>query len=263
MSSALHSAQPFPVTPSAAGAVVVLRFASTAAERGALDEWLGRDRPRLGDRVAVVDADDGALAARLREPAGDPRVVPVRVTWLPRQGAGGDRGAGVAGLLEQTRILRRHPGRRRVVAGDPATVSALRSRFEESTGGGGGEEFAGFVRRQAVLALERAERRLVGDRYKVARLVGDEISSSARFRERVARLATTLDRPEGEVLAEASGYLGEMAASSSRLAIDTWEQPPTTCSAGSTSPSGRSARSRAAAATCSSAAASGTTPSTG
>jgi glycerol-3-phosphate O-acyltransferase len=207
--------------------VVVLRFASTAAERGVLDEWLGRERSRLGDRVAVLDADDATLGAWLHQAAHDPRVVPVRVTWLPRHHAGGDRAAGVAGvagLLEQTRILRRDPGRRRVVAGDPATVSALRSRFEESTGGGGGEEFAGFVRRQAVLALERAERRLVGDRYKVARLVGDEITASARFRERVARLAATMERPEGEVLAEAAGYLDEMAASSSRLAIDTWEQ---------------------------------------
>jgi glycerol-3-phosphate O-acyltransferase len=211
------------VTPSGTEGVVVLRFASTAAERGVLDEWLGGERSRLGDRVSVLDADDAALGTRLREP-GDPQVVPVRVTWLPRPRAGGDRAAGVAGLLEHTRILRRDPGRRRVVAGDPATVSALRSRFQEGTGGGGGEEFAGFVRRQAVLALERAERRLVGDRYKVARLVGDEITASARFRERVARLATTVDRPEGEVLAEAAGYLDEMAASSSRLAIDTWEQ---------------------------------------
>src|SRR5207237_298613 len=114
--------------------------------------------------------------------------------------------------LEQAHLLRRDPERLRVVTGDPATVSSLRTRFEESTNGGGGEEFAGFVRRQAVLALERAERRLVGDRYKVARLVGDEITSSARFREKLARLA------------EAAGYLEEMAASSSRLAIDTWEQ---------------------------------------
>jgi glycerol-3-phosphate O-acyltransferase len=212
------------VTPSGTEGVVVLRFASTAAERGVLDEWLGRERSRLGDRVAVLDADDATLGARLDQAAHDPRVVPVRVTWLPRRRAGGDRAAGVAGLLEQTRILRRDPGRRRVVAGDPATVSALRSRFEASTGGGGGEEFAGFVRRQAVLALERAERRLVGDRYKIARLVGDEITASARFRERVARLAATIERPESEVLAEAAGYLDEMAASSSRLAIDTWEQ---------------------------------------
>ncbi|TMD04174.1 MAG: glycerol-3-phosphate acyltransferase, partial [Chloroflexi bacterium] len=146
----------------------------------------------------------------------------MRVAWLPRDHAAGDRTAGIADLLEQAHLLRRDPERLRVVTGDPATVSSLRTRFEESTNGGGGEEFAGFVRRQAVLALERAERRLVGDRYKVARLVGDEITSSARFREKLARLAEQLDRAEAEVLAEAAGYLEEMAASSSRLAIDTW-----------------------------------------
>jgi glycerol-3-phosphate O-acyltransferase len=205
--------------------MVVLRFAATPGEREAVDRWRGEERARLGDRVAVIDADDpAALGARLGEPDGDPEVVPVRVAWLPRERGPGDRGAGIADLLEHARVLRRDPERRRVVTGDPATVSSLRSRFEERTNGGGGEEFAGFVHRQAVLALERAERRLVGDRYKVARLVGDEITASARFRERVAALADRLDRSEAEVLAEAAGYLREMAASSSRLAIDTWEQ---------------------------------------
>jgi glycerol-3-phosphate O-acyltransferase len=224
VSSAVPSAPPSSPTPPGIDGLVVLRFAASAAERGVLDEWLGRERPRLGDRVAVVDADDAALGVRLGEPDGDPQVVPVRVTWLPRERAAGDRAAGIADLLEQAHILRRDPDRRRIVTGDPATVSTLRRRFEESTNGGGGEEFAGFVRRQAVLALERAERRLMGDRYKVARLVGDEITASARFRERVARLADQLERTEAEVLAEAAGYLEEMAASSSRLAIDAWEQ---------------------------------------
>ena len=212
------------MTPPGTDGLVLLRFAATAAERGALDDWLGRERPRLGDRVAVLDADDASLGARLHEREDDPQVVPVRITWLPRERPPGDRTAGIADLLEQARVLRRDPERRHVVAGDPATVSALRRRFEESTGGGGGEEFAAYVRRQAVLALERAERRVVGDRYKVARLVSDEITSSARFRARLADIAERLDRSEAEVLAEATGYLREMAASSSRLAIDTWEQ---------------------------------------
>jgi glycerol-3-phosphate O-acyltransferase len=225
VSSAAPPTKPVAVTPPGAGGLVVLRFATTAAERGAVDRWLGEERARLGGEVAVVDADDAAtLGARLRDAGTDPQVVPVRVAWLPRERAAGDRAAGVADLLEHARLLRRDPERRRVVTGDPATVSSLRSRFEQSTNGGGGEEFAGFVRRQAVLALERAERRLVGDRYKVARLVGDEITASARFREKVAALADRLDRTEQDVLTEAAGYLTEMAASSSRLAIDAWEQ---------------------------------------
>ena len=204
---------------------MVLRFAATPTEREAVDRWLGEERARLGERVAVVDAGDAdALGARLREPGGDPQVVPVRVAWLPRERAPGDRAAGIADLLEQAHVLRRDPERQRVVSGDPATVSSLRTRFEEGVNGGGGEQFESFVHRQAVLALERAERRLVGDRYKVARLVGDEITASARFREKIATLADTLDRTEADVLAEATGYLREMAASSSRLAIDAWEQ---------------------------------------
>ncbi len=108
-----------------------------------------------------------------------------------------------------------------MLTGEPARVTELRRRFEQQPTADG---FAAFVGRQAVLALARAERALAGLQYKVPRLVVEEISASARFRERIAELARSLKRPEPEVAREAQGYLQEMVAAHSRLAIDAWGQ---------------------------------------
>src|SRR5207302_688376 len=80
--------------------------------------------------------------------------------------------------------------------------------------------FASFVSRQAMLALERAEREVIGDRYKVPRLVAEQIAESADFRARLATLADSLSRPRDEVLKDAIECLHELAAVQSRLAID-------------------------------------------
>jgi glycerol-3-phosphate O-acyltransferase len=108
-----------------------------------------------------------------------------------------------------------------VVVGEPATVSDLRSRFEN---GGGADDLAAFVSRQGALALERAERSVIGTQYKVPRFVSEEISSSARFRAAVSSLAERLGRPPAEVSRQAAASIDEMVASQSRLAIDIWGQ---------------------------------------
>ncbi len=120
----------------------------------------------------------------------------------------------------QARILRVEPDRCRIVPAEPARLSELRARFDRQRVT---EGFSSFVGRQATLALERAERAYVGLQYKVPRLVAEDIEASARFQTQIAELAQRLDRPTGDVAAEASGYLDEMVASHSRLAIDAWE----------------------------------------
>jgi glycerol-3-phosphate O-acyltransferase len=174
---------------------------------------------------------DARLEQALADAGDDPFIVPVRVAWLPRQ-RDGRRAAGLADLVAltnprrpgrrlQARILRHEPDRCRVVAAEPARLSELRKRFELNPDADG---FPAFVGRQAQLALARAEREHAGLQYKVPRLVVEEIEASARFRSEVAELAVSLGRPEEQVASEATGYLHEMAASHSRLAIDAWEQ---------------------------------------
>ena len=73
--------------------------------------------------------------------------------------------------------------------------------------------------RRATLALDRAEYRLRGPRYKTPSLVKDEILSSRRFR---SGLSTVRRGPEEEPpsLAEAGEILSELAAGWSRRLID-------------------------------------------
>ena len=65
-------------------------------------------------------------------------------------------------------------------------MAALRERW------GGAGSFAHFVTRQARLALERAERPLLGYRYKVPKHVVEAIQDSPEFRREVATLAARL-----------------------------------------------------------------------
>jgi glycerol-3-phosphate O-acyltransferase len=206
---------------------IVLEFASTATEREVLDGWLSGARPPGAD-VRVMNAEDPRLEAALAAD-GDPLVAPVRVAWLPRE-RGGTRAAMLRDVLAfrnprrpsesaQRRIVRREPDRCHVLVAAPATASEMRARFERAGADG---ELCDYVTRQAVLALDRAERRLIGTQYKVPRFVSEEIAASGRFRSAVAALAEREQRPEREVAAEAADSIDEMVASQSRLAIDVW-----------------------------------------
>jgi glycerol-3-phosphate O-acyltransferase len=209
--------------------VLVLSGAQTTVERELVDRWVA-DTYTDGSSVEVMTVADERLAERLGR-RDDPLVAPVRVGWLPRERHGTRRARWSDLLLlanprrprpqTQQRIVRREPDRVRVVAGEPAGLEELRGRWAVEAGRvGGAQGFAAWVGRQAMLALERAERAVVGDRYKVPRLVAEQILDSARFRAEVATLAERLELPEEEVLARAAAGLQETVAVQSRLAID-------------------------------------------
>ena len=105
--------------------------------------------------------------------------------------------------------------------GEPARLSDLRQRWlRDGWTEAGGQGFANFVRRQGVLALERAERELVGSRYKVPSQVREEIRRSKSFWTGVASLSAAAGRRESEVAEDALGYLDEMMTMHSRLGVD-------------------------------------------
>lgn len=207
---------------------VLLTQAATPTEARLIRERIaaagGTERPpvSLGQVPASVLAGDGT------------RLVPVRVAWLPEE-RGGRRAARLHDMLpgrdpyqpserQQRRILARQPGRAVVLVGEPATVGSLRRRWEETTSG---NDFAGYVARRATLALDRAEYRLRGPRYKTPSLVRDEILSSRRFREGLRTVAPDASSasvaPGGSgvpSLEEAGEILDELAAGWSRRLID-------------------------------------------
>lgn len=209
--------------------VVVLSSARSPVERELVADWA---REGLPDGTRIVPASAAALAEPLAV-GDDPLLLPVRVAWLPRE-RHGDRRARLTDVLLlndprrprprlQRRIARREPDRMHVLAGEPATVSELHGLWVEEAGGVGGPRgFAAWVARRATLAVDRAERRLVGDRYKVPNLVAEQVSDSAAFRTQVAALAERSGEPEEAVASRAEEALREMVAVRSPLAIDLW-----------------------------------------
>jgi len=216
---------------------------SSGLEARVLQAWIERHTP---DGVAESELDAiPILATRRRRKSpdlarldallasgADPLLVPVRVAWLPRK-RDGKRMVRLSDLLtfsdprdpdiaRQRWILSREPDRCRIVLGDPAPARELRERWRAAGGNGGGETtgLAVFVARQAGLALERAERRLRGTRYKVPRLVREDILAHPAFQGGIVSLARELGRSEASVAREAAHDLAEIAATHSPFVID-------------------------------------------
>ncbi len=209
---------------------LVLAAMASPVERELVTAWLERQRAaNPGAKVDVLelpplDAPPAALTALAAQlESGDGRsIVPVRVFWLPPADRG--RVAKLAGLLpgrdpyqpnerRQRQIVRSAAHRARVVAGESATVSELRRQWRETTVGDGKSDFAQFVIRRAILAMERVEYRILGPQYKSPRLVKPEILASARFRAGLKKIP-------GATVEEAGTMLDELATGWSRVSVD-------------------------------------------
>ena len=229
--------------------VLFLLDASSPLERRLLESWIENNRP---ESLSAGDADlvrlppsrrrrrrariDPYLEVALAE-GDDPLLAPLRVAWLAPKQADGSRSVRLMdvllggdprdpGRLRQRWVLRWGRERCRIVAGDPAPLSELRTRWRQSGGSDVGETtgLADFVQRQAALALERAERRVRGARYKVPRLVREDILARPAFRGQLAGLARRLDRKEASVARDAERYLREIAAAHHPTMVDVASQ---------------------------------------
>jgi glycerol-3-phosphate O-acyltransferase len=213
--------------------VVYLLDAAGPVEHRILRDWVRAHGPADAEVVALPPSRrarrrrlDPRLEASLAAD-DDPLLSPLRVAWLPGRTPrllgllllGDPRDPG---RLRQRWRARRRPDLTEVVVGDPAPVSELRERWRRAGGPVAAETtgLAEFVTRQAWLALERAERRLRGTRYKVPRFVAEEIVARPAFRAGLGRLARELGRDPGGVEREAGRCLREIAAAHSPYVID-------------------------------------------
>jgi glycerol-3-phosphate O-acyltransferase len=213
---------------------LILASMASPVERELVMAWVGRqraDNPEAKFEVVELprrNAPPSALTALADELESGPQanedrsIVPVRVFWLPPANRG--RIAKLAGLLpgrdpyhpnqrQQQKILRDDPQRARVVAGESAKVSELRQLWRDTTVGEDKRDFAQFVTRRAILAMERAEYPILGPQYKSPRLVKPEILASARFR-------AGLEKIPGATVEEAGKMLDELATGWSRVSVD-------------------------------------------
>lgn len=201
--------------------MVVLVDAPSTIERRLVDRWLA-DRgssPSNGDRPpeAVPSSGEG-LASRLTR-GDNPLLVPVRLVWHPEPES--DRKLlRVADTLTRGWALRtlaaarrRETPRYRIVVGRPATVRELVRRHRVERTVADQADLVTFVSRQATLALDRAERGLLGNRSKVPREVAGQIVGSGHFDREVRRLAGELDREVDGVAEEATHALQGLVAS--------------------------------------------------
>jgi glycerol-3-phosphate O-acyltransferase len=196
-----------------------------------LDAWLARTRARLADEAELRVTRSAPEAVGIAEP-GDASIAPVRVAWLP-PGRDGDRRWRRRDLLklrrrgglsarERERILSHEVDRCRIVVGDAARLSELRSRMRSQSSSDPERDLARFVGSQARLALDRRERSVTGPRYKVPQDVKEQMVAGRRFEDGIALLAERLGRPSMEVRTEALGYLEEMACTQSPLVRELW-----------------------------------------
>jgi glycerol-3-phosphate O-acyltransferase len=225
------------------GRILFLLDAASALEEQLLEGWIARQRPDGADFDALTIPSsrrprrrgrrrlDPRLEAALAA-GDDPLLAPLRIAWLPKERRG-RRAARISDLLKlgdprdpdrlrERLVLRRETDRVRIAAGEPAPASELRERWRRAATSEGGTTIGlpEFVVRQAHLALERAERRLRGARYKVPRFVHEDILSRPALRGALARLARETGRSEARARREASRYLREIAATHSPFVID-------------------------------------------
>ena len=222
--------------------VILLIDVSSSLERTLLLDWIDRERPPgAGYRLVYLPASRrhrlrrksayAELQAALTEDP-DALLSPLRIAWLSPE-KDGRRVAGLLDLLlhgdprdpkwlRQHWIVRRHPDRVTVIAGDPAPTSEVKRRWVEARTRSVDDPsgFAEFVAFQASLALERSERRVRGNRYKVPRFVAEDLLSLVSFRMGLVRLGESTGQTPEQAVRLAARYLKEIAATHSTFVID-------------------------------------------
>ncbi|MCD2193454.1 glycerol-3-phosphate 1-O-acyltransferase [Actinomycetospora endophytica] len=212
--------------------LVVLVDAPSVLERRLIDRWLAGMSSANGRRVETVPVESEQLASRLTR-GDNALLVPVRLVWEPAGPAPEktllrllDAVTRRSKLRDRARAARAQPRRdgreirHRIVVGRPATARELLVRHRRERMGTNTEDFVRFVAQQAKLALDRAERSVLGNRSKVPREVSDQIVGGAHFAREVRRLAEETGRSESDVAAEAEKDLQSLVAAMDPTAVD-------------------------------------------
>jgi len=115
--------------------------------------------------------------------------------------------------VKAQRILDADPSRALCIMGKPATVGDLSERYDQRREIAPVDtNLADYVAEQASLALEVAERRLRGGRYKVPRQVSKQVRGSDRYKAGLLEIAAETGETEQELRTKALPYFKELVA---------------------------------------------------
>lgn len=226
------------------GRAIVIIDAAHRVERRLLLQWL---RARLAEhgckakleRVVVrIARRPEHLDATPLEPLlgadDDTMVLPLRVTWRSSLHDKSIRPRGRdllfgsprrPGAWRAQRLLAEHPERAVCIAGEPASLGDLRERQGQRDGtAADAPALAEFIAGQAGLALDIAERRLQGSRYKVPRRVAQNLLASPRFRAALDELGAETGRPVDALRREAESIMRELIARPAPFWLDVMAQ---------------------------------------
>jgi glycerol-3-phosphate O-acyltransferase len=225
-----------PWPAAAAGPAVVLLDAASRLEEQILRQWVDDHRPpgQAVETFAIAAsrrrrsgaATSPAVIRRL-EAGDDPFVFAVRVVWSPpeRDGTRSARWTDLLklgdprdpGFVRQRVILTRRPDRMAIVVGEPVRASAA---LADHAAHPQHIDPVEFVTLRAWRSLERAERALRGNRYKVPKFVHEELTARPDFRAGAVSAGEAMGLDPEQSLGKAAAYLSEMAASHSTFLID-------------------------------------------
>lgn len=212
--------------------VVYLLDAASEYEANLLEKWLRAEvgHPqtiRINSSRRRKSAPNPAdLVAVLSSPE-DVHLIPVRVVWMAPE-KDGRRSVGWTDAFKpgdprdplgpRARFIRLlHPDRVKLIASAGANKSELADAYEAS---GEIDGIEAFVTRRAWLALDKSERAIRGNRYKIPRFVPESILSRRAFVEAVDDYAQREGIDPAKAAATAEKYLKEIAATHSPYVID-------------------------------------------
>ncbi len=137
-------------------------------------------------------------------------LVPVEALWGPADAPPSLWNLPLGNPYDPPAWLRwlRPAGDVRVILGRPGTLAELSAQAPRPD-----DDLAlsAFVRGQAVKALSQTARQVLGERYKVPRLLVEQILGEPEFRDRVAAAGATRGLTRSESLAQAERALRELA----------------------------------------------------
>ncbi len=213
------------------GAVAFLLDARDDFEARLLRDWVEAEKPETASNLRhwFINLSNGRaddLLGKLPGPNGSVWMQPLRIAWLPADGAASRRSLqdffygriAEPGMLRRRWIAKRQPERIAYIVGDGAYLDDVCERLPGADVSN--EELSEFIANQALIALERSERTARGARYKVPRIRHSDVFANEDFRNLIANVAQQRDRSVQDVVEQAARYLREMAATQTPFTLD-------------------------------------------